>query len=83
MAGLWRAFPTYYVTVRKCGMISANRYLTEKWDEVIKNHKEFFVKNYENVLQSMSMEELRQVDLNVDDQAGFGVDGTFKKLQID
>jgi hypothetical protein len=41
------------------------------------------MKNYENVLLSMSMEELHQVDLNVDDQAGFGVDGTFKKLQID
>lgn len=56
---------------------------TEKWDEVVKNHEKFFVKNYENVLLSMSMEKLRQVDLNVDDKAGFGVDGTFKKLQID
>jgi hypothetical protein len=77
------------VTPKEClpkeygGTLESIPNLLQKWDEVVKNHEKFFVKNYENVLLSMSMEKLRQVDLNVDDKAGFGVDGTFKKLQID
>ncbi|XP_068915296.1 retinol-binding protein pinta-like [Tenebrio molitor] len=55
--------------------------LIKKWDEMMKNHHEFFVKNYKNVLLSTSLEELRPLDVN--DQGGFGVDGTFRKLQID
>jgi hypothetical protein len=56
-------------------------FFAEKWDEMMKNHHEFFVKNYENVLLSTSLEELRPLDVN--DQGEFGVDGTFRKLQID
>jgi hypothetical protein len=55
----------------------------EKWDEVITNHKDFLVKNYENILLSTSLAELRPLDLKTNDQGVFGVDGTFKKLQID
>jgi hypothetical protein len=44
MAALWRAFPTYYVTVRKCGMISFNHKFYRKMGRGGQESREVFRK---------------------------------------
>ncbi|KAJ3643791.1 hypothetical protein Zmor_026479 [Zophobas morio] len=51
--------------------------LLKQWDEVFKNHKSFFIQNYNNV----ALEHLRLEDVKTTEE--FGPDGTFKKLTVD
>jgi hypothetical protein len=47
------------------------------WDKAIRDHRQFFVDNFNNI----SLEYLRP--LEVPDGDAFGVQGTFKNLTID
>ncbi|KAJ3643790.1 hypothetical protein Zmor_026478 [Zophobas morio] len=51
--------------------------LLRQWDEAFKNHKKFFIENYNNI----ALEHLRPEDMKTNDE--FGPDGTFKKLTVD
>ncbi|KAJ3629986.1 hypothetical protein MTP99_014345 [Tenebrio molitor] len=73
----------YEVMPRDClpseygGTYSTIPKLTKMWDKAIRDHRQFFVDNFNNI----SLEHLRP--LEVPDSGAYGVHGTFKNLTLD
>ncbi|XP_063904775.1 uncharacterized protein LOC135123829 [Zophobas morio] len=68
--------PLYDIIPKEC-LPSEYGGSCRQWDEAFKNHKSFFIENYNNV----ALEHLRPEDMKTSD--AFGPDGTFKKLTVD